>query len=296
MKNPLDRKKGAGRDVASGTGTKAHEGRVSRTPTRRPAARGADREEDGVSERLRAVRARAAATTAHDRAEEPSAVRRIVDAWWDRLIGAVYSGSLSDQTARYTAHDTKRDYIMNSIGMGTWGGLFPILTMVASQLAGAEQAGMFSMAFVIANLLVFVGNYGVRTFQVSDIDETESFAAYEIQRVLSCIIMLLVGWLYCSVRGYAGEMLTICWGTFFFRAFDAFADVYEGRLQQMDKLYLSGVSQAVRCVGGIVAFSVVLFVTRSIPMASIALAAFAGVSLVIVTIPLALFETPKSRK
>jgi O-antigen/teichoic acid export membrane protein len=255
----------------------------------------ADDQQDGMSTRLRAARERAAAPS-QDASTEPGFLRRVVDHWWDRLIGAVYSGSLSNQTARYAAHNQTRDYIANSVGMGVWGALFPILTIVASQLAGAEQAGMFSMAFVIANLLIFIGNYGVRTYQVSDIDETESFAAYQIQRVLSCVLMMLAGWLFCKVRGYAGEMLTICWGTFAFRVIDAFADVYEGRLQQMDKLYLAGISQALRCVSGVVVFSVVLFVTRSIPVASIALAIVAAASLVIVTIPLALFETPKSRK
>lgn len=262
---------------------------------RRPVPQPAD-QPDGVSTRLRDARARAAAPSqAKAGSQEPGFLRRVVDHWWDRLIGAVYSGSLSSQTARYAAHDSRLDYVMNSIGMGVWGALFPILTIVASRLAGAEQAGMFSMAFVIANLLIFIGNYGVRTYQVSDIDETESFLAYQIHRVIACVLMILAGWLFCLVRGYAGEMLTICWGTFAFRVIDAFADVYEGRLQQMDKLYLAGVSQAVRCVAGVVVFAVVLFVTRSIPVASIALAVVALASLVIITIPLALFETPKSR-
>lgn len=295
MKNPLRRK-----------GAKTPEQDATQGTAAGPRA-------DTASSRLREARSKAARPSrkveaatgggrwrgrdaADDEPGEPGAVRRIVYNWWDRLIGAVYSGSLSDQTARYAAHDATRDYMMNSIGMGVWGALFPILTMVASQLAGAEQAGMFSMAFVIANLLIFIGNYGVRTYQVSDIDETESFAAYEVHRVLACVLMLLAGWLYCRLRGYSGEMLQICWGTFAFRAVDAFADVYEGRLQQMDKLYLSGVSQAVRCVSGIVVFSVVLLVTGSLPAASIGLAVIALASLVVVTIPLALFETPKSRK
>lgn len=260
-----------------------------------PAGQQDGEQQDGMSARLRDARQRAAAPS-QEPSREAGFLRRVVDHWWDRLIGAVYSGSLSNQTARYAAHNQTRDYIANSIGMGVWGALFPILTIVASQLAGAEQAGMFSMAFVIANLLIFIGNYGVRTYQVSDIDETESFGAYEVQRVLACLLMVLAGWLFCKVRGYAGEMLTICWGTFAFRVIDAFADVYEGRLQQMDKLYLAGISQALRCVAGVVVFSVVLFVTRSIPVASIALAIVAAASLVVVTIPLALFETPKSRK
>ena len=150
------------------------------------------------------------------------------DLWWDRLIGAVFSGSLANQTARYAAHRTTRDYIFNSVGFGVWGFLFPLLTMVASQLVGTEGADMFSMAFVYANLIQFVGMYGVRTYQVSDVDEMDSFGAYQIQRVLTCILMVGVGYLYCSLRGYAGELLWICFGTFAFRTIDSLADIYEG--------------------------------------------------------------------
>ena len=77
---------------------------------------------------------------------------RLANDWWDRLISSVWSGSLADQTARYAAHRTRSDYLFNSLGLGLWGVLFPLLTVIATQLAGAEAAGRFSMAFVIANL------------------------------------------------------------------------------------------------------------------------------------------------
>ena len=225
----------------------------------------------------------------------PPMVVRLANQWWDRLIGAVFSGSLANQTARYAAHRTTRDYIFNSVGFGVWGFLFPLLTMVASQLVGTEGAGMFSMAFVYANLIQFVGMYGVRTYQVSDVDEMDSFGAYQIQRVLTCILMVGVGYLYCSLRGYAGELLWICFGTFAFRTVDSLADVYEGRLQQQDKLWLGGASQVLRCVLAIITFSVALLATRSVSLACIGMAIAATLSLVLFTIPLTYFETERSR-
>ena len=256
----------------------------------------ARRGESSAAGSLREVRESAKGGEDKGREWRPGPLRRLVDHWWDRLIGAVYSGSLADQTAQYSAHHAKRDYFFNSIGMGVWGGLFPILTVIATHLSGAEQAGMFAMAFVIANLLQFIGNYGVRTFQVSDIDEAESFDAYQIHRYLACFLMVAVGYLFCVVRGYGGDMLVICCATFAFRAIDAVADVYEGRLQQLDKLYLSGISQIVRCALVVVVFTLVLVISHSIPVASIAMAIASAVTLVGVTIPLTLFETPRSRK
>ena len=87
------------------------------------------------------------------------------------------------------AHRTTRDYVCNTIGQAAWGGLFPLLTIVCTQLVGAEQAGYFSMAFVVGTLLLFLGNYGVRTYQVSDLDEMESFYDYQLNRVITCVAM-----------------------------------------------------------------------------------------------------------
>lgn len=250
--------------------------------------------------RRRHDRSRADARTTHEaavtRPKEPSFLSRLAHHWWNRLIGAVYSRSFSEQTEEYAANDSTKDYVFNTVGQGLWGMLFPLLTIVATQLAGTERAGMFSMAFVTATMLMYIGNYGVRTYQVSDLEETDSFAAYQIHRLLTVAAMLGIGYLYMSARGYTGDMATICWGAFVYRAIDAWADVYEGRLQQVGKLYLSGVSQGVRATLSLVVFTVLLFLTGSLPVASIAMAIAGAATFVVITLPLTYFETDKSRR
>lgn len=223
-------------------------------------------------------------------------VIRMANSWWNRVISSVYSGGLAAQTEQYTAHATRRDYLWNSVGQSAWGFLFPLISIVATQLSGADLAGMFTMAYTIATVLMWLGNYGVRTYQVSDLEEAHSFYDYLINRILTCVVMAAAAWLWCSVRHYTQPMLTICWGVFAFRIVDAAADVFEGRLQQMDKLYLAGISQALRCVAAFIPFTLVLLLFRSVPMASVALAIGGIASLVVVTIPLTLLETPRSRK
>ena len=46
-----------------------------------------------------------------ERDREPGPVRRMVNAWWNRLLGAVYGGGFSMQEAEYEAHATSRDNI-----------------------------------------------------------------------------------------------------------------------------------------------------------------------------------------
>ena len=225
--------------------------------------------------------------------KRPSRVVAIVNGWWNRLLAAVFGRSLAAQTEQYAAHRTKRDYLWNSIGMGAWGIVFPVLSIVATQLVGVEQAGRFSMAFVTGSLLLFIANYGVRTYQVSDLDEEHTFGDYQANRVLTCVAMLVVGIAYCWLRGYDEQMFTLCMGMFVYRAIDGLADVYEGRLQQVDKLYLGGISVALRSAVVIVTFAVALLITHDIAVSAIAMAVASVASFVLLTLPLTIFETPR---
>ncbi len=231
-----------------------------------------------------------------ERDRQPGPIHRMVNAWWNRLLGAVYGGGFSTQEAEYEDHATRRDYLWNTLGTAVWGMAFPLLTIVSTQLVGAEEAGKFSIAFVTGTLIMIACNYGVRNFQVSDIDEKTSFASYQLNRWICGALALACGLVYSSARGYDAQMATIGLGVYLYKVIDGIADVYEGRLQQADKLYLAGMSQTLRSVGVIAVFSVVLFLTRSMPIAAMAMGVTAIASLVLVTAPLALLETEKSRR
>lgn len=235
------------------------------------------------------------ATRRPGRLRRSNIFRRTAEHWYERLLDVVSERSFDGQE-EYPSNRTTRDFVFNAIGTGLWGATFPILSIIATQFVGVEQAGMFSMAFVTALVLMMIGNYGVRTYQSSDIDEQHSFADYQINRLITCIIMMLAGWIYCSIRGYQDFMLTVSFAVYFFKMVDALADVYEGRLQQMDKLYLAGVSQALRSLVSIVVFTIILTLTRNLAFASIGMAIAASASFILVTYPLALLETPRSKK
>ena len=140
-------------------------------------------------------------------------IARLVNQWFDRVMGALSEGSLSDQKEEYAAHRTTRDFIWNTVGVGAWGMVFPILTIIATQLVGAEQAGMFSMAFVTGTLLMILANFGVRTYQVSDVNEKHTFMDYQINRWITCVVMVAVGAIYCQIRGYDSTMISTAWST-----------------------------------------------------------------------------------
>ena len=159
---------------------------------------------------------------------QPGILSRAVNDWWNRLIGAVFGGKLSEQTEQYLPHQTKRDYVCNTVGPGGLGHALPRAHDGRHMARGRGAGGLFSMAFTVGTLLLFLANYGVRTYQVSDLDDMRSFRDYQIQRFATCAAMLLVGWLWCRFRGYDAQMFAVCMGVLVFRAVDGLADVYEG--------------------------------------------------------------------
>ena len=215
--------------------------------------------------------------------------------WKNRLMEGMRHQDFANQVALYGSHRTVKDYLCNALGQACMGLMFPLLTILVSQICGCDSAGQFSMAFVVASVFQFIALFGVRTFQVSDVSEQDSFAAYQLQRILTCIIMAVISWVYLTLRHDSELMSSLLISLMTFKLIDSLADVYEGRLQQCDKLYLAGISQAIRCGGACFVFMLVLILFRDVQTATRALALFAGVSFVIITYPLAKFETPKSR-
>ena len=70
---------------------------------------------------------------------KPNFITKGVNRWCNRLLGAVSERSLADQEEEYAAHRTTRDYVWNTVGVGAWGMVFPILTVVVTQLVGVEH-------------------------------------------------------------------------------------------------------------------------------------------------------------
>ena len=65
-------------------------------------------------------------------------ITRRVNAWFDRVVGAMKGDGLADASEMYDSHQTKRDFIWNSVGTACWSFVFPVVTMVSTQIVGVE--------------------------------------------------------------------------------------------------------------------------------------------------------------
>ncbi len=162
------------------------------------------------------------------------------------------------------------------LGSGIYSLATVIFVMLAKRLVGEEAGAKFYMAFTTGQMLLTIGYFEIRPFQVTDVKQQYKAKEYFGFRVISSAAMLacavVVGIVYV-VNGKAdaaGFMLiiTMC----ILKMFDGIADVFEGEFQRNDRIDISGMSMAFRTMAIMAVFSIIAWVTRNIYAASAAAA------------------------
>ena len=152
------------------------------------------------------------------------------------------------------------NYIWNAIGGMLNAGQSVFVLIIVTRVCGLEAAGLYSIAFATGNLFMYLGNYGVRNYQVSDVDEKFPFRSYVLHRLLTVALMLLAAAVYCTyslLRGAYSPAKTMTVAAMcLLKAIDCLEEVLEGRLHQRGRLDLAGKMMTVRLlvsIGGMLA-------------------------------------------
>lgn len=162
------------------------------------------------------------------------------------------------------------------------------LLMVISRTNGLADAGVFSIAYAIASLMSFIGEWGVRKYQVSDVHEEVGFGEYYALRLLTCAAMLVAGLLYAgygvvfgtySIRKFIIIMLVVL-----IKLIEAYADVFYGMFQQRRRLDVGAKTNSLRILLGMAAFIVGLIFTRDLLVSGIIWVAVSFIGLLITTV------------
>lgn len=110
-----------------------------------------------------------------------------------------------------------------------------ILSMAVTRTSGLADAGILSMAFAIGNLMMTIGKFGVRSYQVTDVDETFSFSGYFHTRIVTVVLMAvtsLVYLYYCvQEKGYDSRKVVIILSFVFIYIVESLEDVFWGLYQ-----------------------------------------------------------------
>lgn len=141
-------------------------------------------------------------------------------------------------------------YIWNMMGTTAMAAQSVILMMVLNRVLGLADAGVFTIAYTTANLVLIIGKYGMHNFHVSDTQPVFSFGDYKTSRWITVALMLLASAAYALFatlkNGDAAEKGLVIFFTCAFKAVDAIEDVYCSLYQQQGRLDVAGKTMTVR--------------------------------------------------
>lgn len=162
-------------------------------------------------------------------------------------------------------------YLWNAASAMTLAMQSPVLLAVMNRTNGAEDAGVYSIAIAVANLMLFLGQYGLRKYQSSDIRQDFSFGEYHALRLITCGAMVAICLMYCfyglKYRDYNREKFLVVYLVCLVKTVQAYADVLHGHLQQRGRLDIACKASVVRYVAELLTYIVVLVLTSNLLLA-----------------------------
>lgn len=165
----------------------------------------------------------------------------------------------------------KKEVSWNAIASTLNAGISALLVLIVTRFSGVDQAGIFSIAFAISQMMQMIGYWGMRNFQSTDAEEKYSFSNYLNSRVISCILMIVFSFIYTILVGYEFEKAMIVISLCFLRISDSVNDVYEGMYQKHHRLDVGGKIWTIRVVLYTVVFTISLWVTQNLLLSCILL-------------------------
>ena len=160
--------------------------------------------------------------------------------------------------------DDKYKYIWFTMGTACFALATLVMTIVISRLLGETQAGMFSLGLSIAQWLVTIAYFEIRTFQVTDVRNEYSFKYYLTLRILMCIITFLASIVYVVFNNYDIQKVIIILLVCLYKISDSIADTFEGEFQKEDRIDISGKSEFYRVFFSILVLVIAVAVSKNL--------------------------------
>lgn len=182
-----------------------------------------------------------------------------------------------------TNHIDRDSFVWNMAGSMLLAFQSVIMLMALTRILGLVDAGIFTIAYANANLFLTIGKYGMRNFQVSDVNGQFTFYEYFLSRIVTVLIMITISIVYViyvgNKNGYSTEKSLIITWMCLFKTIDAFEDVFHGLYQQKGRLDVAGKAMALRLGVTILFFLIGLLILKNLLIVLILVTGITGILL-----------------
>lgn len=148
-----------------------------------------------------------------------------------------------------TEQNLKQNALWNAVGNVIYLVCQWVVTVLVTVFGGFEDAGVLSIAMSVSATFQTVAMFGIRNYQVSDLEGKYSDSCYMGFRLLTCTaaMILCVGFSLIS-RYFGASLLAICL-FMLFRLSENYSDALHGIAQKNGRLDIAGKSFALKGVG-----------------------------------------------
>lgn len=163
----------------------------------------------------------------------------------------------------------KKNYLWNTLGSLANAFSSVCMLLACTRLIGVEAAGLFSLAFALAQQFQVLGHFEIRSYQATDANERFSFAVYYGARIVTCTIMVLTIMAYTLItKGLTTEACVVILVALL-RIFDAFEDVFHGMFQQKGRLDIAGKAFFFRICAMMLGFTLAAWLSRDLQVSCV---------------------------
>lgn len=158
----------------------------------------------------------------------------------------------------------KRNFLWNAFGNVIYLGFQWLVTVMVARLAGFEDAGILSLAMSVSAMFQQIALFGIRSFQVSDIEEKYSDSCYTAFRLMTCGAAMVLCMVFSLLNSYDAVKLAAIFWFMLFRLAEDFSDVLHGTAQRRDRLDIAGKAFAIKGVVIAAAFFAAYLISNSL--------------------------------
>jgi len=169
------------------------------------------------------------------------------------------------------ADHTRDNFLWNMIGSVLYAAATILLVRFTKGAAGTGVGADFNIAFKTGQILLTLGYFEIRPFQVTDVSNEYHFRDYFSLRILTCGLMAAGGFLFPWLTGEKGLRFALFVLLCLYKMMDGAADVFEGEFQKNGRMDLAGKSVAFRTVLSVGVYAMVVSVTGNVLWAAVAM-------------------------
>lgn len=175
----------------------------------------------------------------------------------------------------------KQNMIYNSVGKLFYLFFQWLTTIIIVWFSGYSDAGVLALAISVTSTLYSISNYGMRSYQSSDMSNKFSYTDYFNSRIITCVLSFIICILFVVFTSYSMYIKLCIVLYMIFKITDAVVDVLHGEEQKIWRMDIIGKSFLLRGFLMILSYGITLFYTKNLVYSLLVMDIFLTLSVII---------------